>query len=273
MAFISPEQFDIDNLRTQVRATYDSVAREPEANYHFHRGAEYAELMLGYNRDELRDLPIEATARFAGVGNPILIGDSDPTLEAIRPGQTVLDHACGAGMDVLLAARRVGPHGKVIGVDMTPAMRDCAKAAADLAGMTDIVDIRAGMYENLPVDDESVDVVISNGVVNLAPNKVQVFDEIYRSLKPGGYLFMADVVVQQELSYESRCNPDLWAACIAGALVEGELEQLATQTGMIEVRVVRRFNCFYGTTAEKKIAKRLFVHSVNFLARKPMRNT
>jgi ubiquinone/menaquinone biosynthesis C-methylase UbiE len=271
MAYTSPQLFDANSLREQVRATYDRVAREPRGDFHFNRGAEYAETVLGYDGAELAALPEEATARFAGVGNPILIGDSDPSLGAIRAGQIVLDHACGAGMDVLLAARRVGPSGRVIGVDMTPAMRDCAMAAAELAGVAPYVDIIAGVYEDLPVDDASVDVVISNGVVNLAPDKPRVFAEILRVLKPGGYLFLADVVVQQELSLASRRNPTLWAACVGGALVEGELEQLAAQTGLQNARVVRRFNAFYGTSAEEKVAKRLFVHAVNFIARKPVR--
>ncbi len=269
MAYTSPNNFDATRLRDQVRETYDRVARNPAGDFHFNRGAEYAEIILGYDAKELALLPEEATSRFAGVGNPILIGDSDPSLGAIRAGQTVLDHACGAGMDVLLAARRVGPRGKVIGVDMTPAMRDCAMAAAEMADMARYIDIIAGVYEELPVDDASVDCVISNGVVNLAPDKHRVFNEIRRVLKPGGYLFLSDVIVQQELSLESRKNPTLWAACVGGALVEGELEALTGDCGLTGGRVVRRFNAFYGTTAEEKVAKRLFVHAVNFVARKP----
>jgi arsenite methyltransferase len=125
------------------------------------------------------------------------------------------------------------------------------------------------------VADASVDVVISNGVLNLAPDKRIVLNEIHRVLKPGGRLFLADVVVQRELSLEARSNPELWAACIAGALVESELPQVAVRAGLVDGRVVRRFNCFYDTTAEAKVAKDLFIQSVNFVARKaydkPMR--
>ena len=226
MALICPSNFDKAFLREQVQATYEQVALNPEDDFHFHRGPEYAAQYLDYDYEELMLLPPEATARFAGVGNPVQIGDSNSSLGAIHSGQVVLDHACGAGMDLLLAARRVGKTGKAIGVDMTPGMREMAQAAAELAGLSDIVEIRDGVYEALPVDDASVDVVISNGVVNLAPDKVQVFEEISRVLKPGGKLFMADVVVQRELTEDVRSNPELWAACVGGALVESELTTL-----------------------------------------------
>lgn len=269
MAFTSPEGFDSDYLRSQVVATYSQVAREPGADYHFHRGPAYASELLGYDPEELALLPEAATARFAGVGNPLRIPHRDPTARGPQPGETVLDHACGGGMDLLLAARRVGPKGRAIGVDVTPAMRDCAAAAAELAGLDDRVSIRAGMFEQLPVDDASVDVVISNGVVNLSPDKRQVFREIYRVLKPGGRLLLADVVVQRELTLDARQNPDLWAACIAGALVESEMVTLAEQTGLIGGRIVERFDCFRHTSAQDKVAKDLFVHGVNFYAEKP----
>jgi arsenite methyltransferase len=153
-------------------------------------------------------------------------------------------------------------------VDMTPAMRACAQASAELAGLTDRVQIRPGYMENLPLDDESVDVVISNGVVNLAPDKTRVFREIARVLRPGGRLFLADVVVQRELTLDARENPDLWAACVAGAMVENEIAGLAAETGLVDGRVVQRFDCFRDTSAEAKVAKDLFIQGVNFFARK-----
>ena len=269
MASTAPVNFDDKSLRAQVQATYEQVARDPGGSYHFHRGLEYAASYLGYERDELRALPEECTARFAGVGNPLRIGMAGRGITPVRAGDTVLDHACGAGMDLLLAARRVGSTGKVIGVDMTPGMRACAMAAARLAGLSARVDIRPGIFEQLPVDDASVDVVISNGVINLAPDKEQVFREIHRVLKPGGRLFLADVVVQRELTLDARSNPELWAACVGGALVEHELYDITTAAGLMDGRVVQRFNCFYNTSAEAKVAKDLFVHAVNFYARKP----
>ena len=261
MATAAPSNFDVNTLRSQVVATYDRVARDPHAHYHFHRGPAYARDFLGYDGDELAELPKTATERFAGVGNPLAIGE-------IAPGSVVLDHACGAGMDLLLAARRVGPSGRAIGIDMTPAMLERARKAAREAGLAGIVEVHQGLFENLPLPDASVDVVISNGVLNLAPDKVAVLHEVHRVLKPGGRLFLADVVVQRELTAEARGNPELWAACIAGALVESELPHVAASAGLIDGRVVRRFNCFYDTTAEAKVAKDLFIQSVNFLARK-----
>lgn len=261
MATTCPVDFDVERLRAQVLATYDRVAREPYGDFHFHRGPQYAARYLRYNPAELAHLPRAATARFAGVGNPLRIGP-------VFPGQVVLDHACGAGTDLLLAALRVGPHGHAIGVDMTPAMCAIARAAADEAGIGRIVEIHNGVYEALPVENASVDLVISNGVLNLAPNKARVLDEIYRVLKPGGRLYLADVVVARELTLEARSNPDLWAACVAGALPEIELYGLAVATGFRDGKVTERFDCFSDTSAEAKVSQDLRIQAVNFYARK-----
>ena len=225
MAATCPIDFDIASLRESVRAVYTRVADDPSGEFHFHRGVDYAVERLGYDRRELEALPRASTQRFAGVGNPLSMGGVDP-------GQTVLDHACGAGMDVLLAARRVGPGGRVVGVDMTQAMREQATRAASIAGLAERVEIRAGLLEELPVDDASVDVVISNGVLNLSPDKRQAFSEIVRVLRPGGRLWLADVVVQRELTLTARRSPDLWAACVGGALPEPELLELARAAGL-----------------------------------------
>ena len=261
MATNCPVNFNVDYLRDQVRSTYDQVAQHPENHYHFHRGADYAHGFLGYDRDELAALPKLSTDRFAGVGNPNAIGP-------IEKGAIVLDHACGAGMDLLLAAGRVGPQGHAIGVDMTPGMVECSRQAAREAGMSAWVEVHQGFYEELPVDDASVDIVLSNGVLNLAPDKHVVLNEMFRVLKPGGKIYLADVVVQRELTEETRKNPDLWAACVAGALVETELATLSGSVGFVDGRVTQRFNCFYDTTAEAKVAKDLFIQAVNFVAHK-----
>jgi arsenite methyltransferase len=151
---------------------------------------------------------------------------------------------------------------------MTPTMRHVATHAAAEAGLGAIVTIRAGFFEQLPVEGESVDVVISNGVVNLAPDKSRVFAEIHRVLRPGGRLYLADVVVQRELKYEVRNSPDLWAACIAGALPEPELAELALASGLGDPQITERFDPFRDTTAEAKVARDLHVQAVNFMARK-----
>lgn len=205
MAFSCPTGFDVARLRRQVGETYDRVAREPQGEFHFHRGLEYACDFLRYDRQDLETLPEESTAAFAGVGNPHRIG-------LIESGETVLDIGCGAGMDLLLAARSVGPEGKVIGVDMTPAMLERTKKAALKAGLWANLEVRRGIVEGLPVDSETVDVVISNGVLNLSPDKVAAFREVFRVLRPGGRLYLADVVVQRELSLAARSDVDLWAA-------------------------------------------------------------
>lgn len=259
MAFECTVGFDVEQLRAQVIATYDRVARDPDGDFHFHRGPRYASEYPGYDAAKLATLPVLATARFAGVGNPHRI-------DAIAAGETVLDHACGAGMDLLIAARSIGPGGHAIGVDLTPAMRDCAELAAEQAGLSERVEILAGSMEELPVPDASVDVVISNGVVNLAPDKRRVFREIYRVLKPGGRLLLADVIVARELRIEARENPWLWAACIAGALTEPELIDLSNETGLWGGAITERFDCFRDTSAEAKVSKDLQVHAVNFFA-------
>ncbi|HEY7716903.1 MAG TPA: methyltransferase domain-containing protein [Candidatus Binatia bacterium] len=205
MATTCPVGFDVAKLRQLVRAEYDRVAREPQGDFHFHRGDQYAAQMLQYNPEELTTLPQESTASFAGVGNPHRIGP-------IQPGEIVLDIGCGAGMDLLLAARRTGPTGRAIGVDMTPAMIERAKQAAVKSGLWKTIEIRRGLIEELPVEDKSVDLVISNGVLNLSSDKARSFGEVYRVLKPGGRLYLADVVVQRELSLTARSDVELWAA-------------------------------------------------------------
>lgn len=205
MAATCPAGFGVDKLRQMVLAEYDRLAREPQGIFHFHRGPQYAASTLGYDTQELTTIPEEATVSFAGVGNPHRIGP-------IQPGETVLDVGCGAGADLLLAAKRTGSAGRAIGVDITPAMIERAKRAAIKAGVWEMVEIRRGTAEELPVDSASVDVVMSNGALNLSSDKIRSFGEIYRVLKPGGRLYLADVVVQRELSLASRSDVDLWAA-------------------------------------------------------------
>lgn len=202
MTIACPVGFDVVRLREEVRKTYSSVAREPGGNFHFHRGAEYAARLLGYDLEELQRLPRMATEPFAGVGNPFLM---DPLPESA----TVLDIGSGAGMDCLLAGRRVGCAGTVIGVDMTDEMLERARAGAEEAGFGH-VRFEKGDIDRLPVDSSSVDVVISNGVINLAPDKAALFAELCRVVKPGGRLQFADITVSKELSEDVRNDIDLW---------------------------------------------------------------
>jgi arsenite methyltransferase len=262
MAATCPIDFDIATLRESVRALYTRVATDPSGDFHFHRGLEYAVEWLGYDRGELLALPRLSTERFAGVGNPLAMG-------ALAVGETVLDHACGGGMDLLLAARRVGSTGQAIGVDMTQAMREQAQCAAELAGVADRTRILPGLLEELPLDDASVDVVISNGVLNLSPDKRQALREVFRVLRPGGRLLLADVVVQRELTLPVRQSPELWAACIGGALPESELLELVSAAGLRGGRIEARFRSFAGSSAEAKVSSDLELGSVNFSAEKP----
>jgi arsenite methyltransferase len=261
MAATCPIDFDIAQLRAGVRSVYTRVAQDPHAEFHFHRGAAYAVQLLGYDPLELAAIPERAKSRFAGVGNPFAIGP-------IVHGETILDHACGAGMDLLLAARRTGAGGKAIGVDATPGMRHAADEAVREAGLADRVEIRDGLFEELPVRTASVDVVISNGVLNLAPDKRQVLREVWRVLRPGGRLYLADVVVQRELTLAARKDAELWAACIGGALPEAELIELAAKAGLRDGRIQARFQSFAGTSAEVKGSADLHISAVNFSARK-----
>ena len=202
MAAVCPINLDRERLKAEVRATYAQVAQNPEGDFHFHRGAEYAAEFLGYDLAELRALPITATAPFAGVGNPFL-------MEQLPAGATVIDLGSGAGMDCLLAGRRVGTAGRVIGIDMTDAMLDRARRGAAEARLAQVRFEKADITA-LPLGPESVDIVISNGVINLLPDKTGVFNELYRVVRPGGRLQFADIVIETELSEDARNNIDLW---------------------------------------------------------------
>ena len=202
MATSCPVGLDTKKLRDEVSFIYARVAADPSGEFHFHRGPAYAAELLGYDAAELALLPAENTASFAGVANPHAISP-------LRAGETVVDIGCGAGMDLMLAARHVGPAGRAIGVDMTPAMAEKARAGARAAGLTN-VEVRVGDALDLPVDDASVDVVISNGVINLTPDKEKAYAEIRRVLKPGGRLQLADIIVANELSEKIRSDIDLW---------------------------------------------------------------
>lgn len=202
MALSCPIDLDVARLRKEIQSIYTRVAVEPSGAFHFHRGAAYAAEMLGYDAEELARLPHETTASFAGVGNPFVAGV--PVRDA-----TVVDVGSGTGTDALLAAAYVGPAGRVIGVDPNDAMVAKAKVAAERIAATN-VDFRKGWAEALPLEPASVDVVISNGVLNLAPQKLPAFREIFRVLRPGGRLQLADIVVTNELSEGIRGDIDLW---------------------------------------------------------------
>ena len=193
---------DRERLRQQISAKYTDVALVPDKGFHFHTGRPLAR-MLGYAEADVNWLPATTVESFAGTGNPL-------SIEPLAEGETVVDIGCGAGFDSLLAARRVGPRGTVIAVDMTEAMREKARAGAASLGLTN-VDVRHGFAEDLPVESESVDVAISNGVINLCPDKVVVMREIYRVLRPGGRFQIGDIVVHKEVPQDAKDDIDLWS--------------------------------------------------------------
>lgn len=184
-----------------------------------------------YSLYETQSVPVEAASLALGCGNPT-------GMAAIRAGETVLDIGSGAGMDAFLAARQVGPSGKVIGVDMTPAMLDRARRAATKASLEQ-VEFRQGQAEALPVDDNTVDVIISNCVINLTEDKGLVFREAYRVLKPGGRLEVSDMVTDTSIPAELRADPNNWSGCVFGALPEQEYLDLVAQAGFKEISAQR----------------------------------
>ena len=192
---------DVEALREAIHEEYSAVARHPEQGFHFHTGRPLARL-LGYEEAWLAGIPEPTIASFAGTGNPF-------SLARLPLGAHVVDVGCGAGIDTLIAASMVGEGGQVIGVDMTSAMLEKARqSAAEIAASN--VDFREGLAEALPVDDGWADVVISNGVMNLCPDKLAALQEMARVLKPGGRLQIGDILVQKTVGDGAKRNIDLW---------------------------------------------------------------
>jgi arsenite methyltransferase len=192
---------DVDVLREEIRKTYTDVSTDQEQEFIFPTGRSWAQ-ELGYPEPELSHVPDATVESFAGVANHWQLG-------RIEPGSVVLDLGCGAGTDLLIAAQMVGGEGRAVGVDMTPAMLERAQASALKMGLTG-VELHESLIESLPLEDASVDVVISNGVIDLVPDKDAVFDEIDRVLRPGGRLQIADVIIHTEVSEDARKRIDLW---------------------------------------------------------------
>jgi SAM-dependent methyltransferase len=191
---------DVGLLKSEIRKTYASVSQEPEKDFIFPTGRAWAE-DLGYP-EELSQVPDFVAESFAGVANPFSLG-------RLGPGERVFDLGCGAGTDSLVASLMVGPGGSVTGIDMTPEMLGKARAGAEELGAANATFVE-GEAERLPFEDASFDVVISNGVIDLIPDKDAVFGEIHRVLVPGGRIQIADVTIQQPVSDEGRRNIDLW---------------------------------------------------------------
>jgi SAM-dependent methyltransferase len=236
---------DIEALRASIRAEYAVVASEPDRGFHFHTGYRLAAI-LGYPQEWTESLPRGAVVSMAGTGNPFALGD-------IRPGERVVDCGSGAGADALIAARLAGPTGGVIGVDMTPEMLATARANAVEAGFTN-VEFREGLLEALPVETGWADVVISNGVLNLVPDKAAALAEMHRVLRPGGRLLAADIVLERAVSATAKQDVSLWTGCIAGGLLADELLALIAAAGFVDVELVPGGDVFAGAPQQSSAA-------------------
>lgn len=233
---------DTEKLEREVTSMYSDVATAGDAEFHFETGRELAD-RLGYDPVDLEYVPDDAIDSFAGVGNPF-------DLAALEAGETVLDLGSGSGMDAFVAAMQVTETGTVVGVDMTPEQVEKSRTLAAEHGFHN-VEIREGYIEDLPFEDETFDVVISNGVINLSAEKDRVFEEAARVLRPGGRLAISDIVSDEQLPESIKSDADLWAACIGGA------EHVDSYTDVIEAAgfdvAVVEANDDYEFTSERAV--------------------
>ncbi len=247
--------FSRDQILAAVKAMYTEVATAPGAPFHFPVGREACRL-VGYPDERLDGLPEAAVSSFAGVGYPFRAG-------AIRAGDTVLDIGSGSGTDALIAARLAGPAGKVWALDMTPAMISKLRATVAREGVRNVAVIE-GSAERIPLPDSSVDVVTSNGVLNLVPDKRRAVAEIFRVLKPGGRVQIADIVIGRPVTADCRDDPKLWAECVVGATVDEDYLQMFRDAGFTAVTVLREFDYFSSSPSPetRKVAGGLSARAV-----------
>ena len=245
-----------------VQQMYTDVARMPEREFHFPTGRRACEF-VGYPTEQLDRLPASAIESFAGVGYPFAAA-------VIQVGDTVLDIGSGSGTDALIAAGLVGPEGRVICLDLTEAMRDKLRANAAAVGAVNL-EVLAGNAEAIPLPDGSVDVVTSNGVLNLVPDKPRAVRELTRVLRPGGRLQLADIVVRTLPSDTCRSQPELWAECIVGATTAETYAAEFEAAGLCDVEVLSRSDYFSGSRDEetRRVAGSFGAHTVVLRARKP----
>lgn len=238
-----------------VRAMYTDVATNPDKEFHFPTGRTACDF-VGYPAAQLESLPATAVESFAGVGYPF-------AADVIRAGEIVLDIGSGSGTDALIASQLVGATGNVIGLDMTGAMRDKLRANAQTAGALN-VRVLEGNAEEIPLPDASVDVVTSNGVLNLVPDKAKAFREIARVLKPGGRLQLADIVVGTPPSDSCRAHPELWAECIVGATGEDDYVRMLRDAGFTTVEILKQLDYFSasGSAETRKVAGSFDAHTI-----------
>lgn len=253
-----PSSVDTAELEAKVKEMYRLVAQQPESEYHFEMGRELAE-RLGYPSAMLDAIPAEAVESFAGVGYYFDVA-------RLENGERVLDLGSGSGTDVFFAANAVGRSGQVVGVDFTAEQLAKARRLADAHGFGQ-VQFCEGRIDDVPAEDESVDAVLSNGVINLAPDKTAVFAEAARVLRPGGRLAIADIVAETELKETTRCNADLWAACIGGAAQQDDYRKTIEDTGL-EIAAIRPNDYEFISDQALAASAKYGVKSISLLATK-----
>ncbi|MHB1166873.1 MAG: methyltransferase domain-containing protein [Candidatus Nanopelagicales bacterium] len=257
---IEVAMFDPSELEAKVKAMYRSVAEEPHGSYHFEMGRSLAE-RLGYEAADLDRIPGQAIESFAGVGYFFHLAN-------LVAGETVVDLGSGSGMDTFIAALKVGPMGKVIGIDMTEEQLKKAERLRE-RGRFDNVSYLKGYIESVPLHDRSVDVIISNGVINLATDKGKVFVEAARLLRPGGRLAIADIVTDVQLPEKIVCNSALWAACIGGAAQRDAYRQEIEDAGLKPVSIEDNPAYRFISDSAQGATAKYGVKSVSLLATKP----
>lgn len=253
-------KFDPKELEAKVKAMYRSVAEEPHGEFHFEMGRKLAE-RLGYAPSDLDKIPAESIESFAGVGYYFHLAD-------LKEGETVVDLGSGSGMDTFVAALKVGARGKVIGIDMTDEQRVKAELLRDHDGFRNVTYLK-GYIEAVPLPDASADVVISNGVINLATDKRKVFDEAARLLKRGGRLALSDIVTEVQLPENIVCNSTLWAACIGGAAQQDDYRGQIEASGLKVVKAEDNTAYQFISDNARGASRKFGVKSMSLLAIKP----
>jgi arsenite methyltransferase len=247
---------DTQELEAKVKDMYRHVAEEPQGKYHFEMGRPLAE-RLGYPADMLDRIPDAAIESFAGVGYFF-------DLANLNGGERVVDLGSGSGMDLFFAAEQVGSSGSVVGIDFTVEQLEKARVIAEERGFEQ-VELREGRIEELPIEDASCDCVISNGVINLAPEKEPVFAEAARVLRPGGRLAIADIVSEQQMKESIVCDADLWASCIGGASQVDAYREAIEGAGL-SIEVVRENPYEFISDRARNASEKYGVKSVSLLA-------
>ena len=259
METISSKRLDTVDLEQKVKKMYRDVALHPEGEYHFEMGRRLAE-KLGYEKSDLDQIPAPAIESFAGVGYYF-------DLANLKDGEHVLDLGSGSGMDSFIAILKVGKAGKIFGIDMTDEQLEKAERLRKEYNFEN-VSFHKSYIEKLPFDDNSIDVVISNGVINLCPDKEKVFAEVSRILKPSGRMVIADIVTEKQLPENVVCNSTLWAACIGGASQQDDYRNAIEKAGM-EVILVRNNDAYsFISKSAKGASKDYGVKSVSLIAEK-----